>query len=63
MLLLVEVLNDLEVMGADIQNTFLSAPSLENHWIRVGTEFDAEKGNIFIVVCALYGLKSAIAAF
>ena len=30
-LLLVTALNDLEVMGADIHNSFLSAPNLDNH--------------------------------
>ena len=61
-LLLVAALNNLEVMGADMQNAFLSAPNLENHWIRAGTEFGAKQGKVFIVMHTLYGLKSASAA-
>ena len=60
---MVAALNDLEIMGEDIQNAFLSAPNLENHWIKAGSKFDAEQGKTFLVVRALYGLKSASAAF
>ena len=62
-LLMVGALNDLDVMGCDVQNAFLSADNLEKHWIRAGPEFRAEQGKIFIVVQVLYGLKSASAAF
>lgn len=62
-ILMAAALNGLEIKGADIQNAFLSAPNLEKHWIRAGTEFGAEQGKTFIVVRALYGLKSASAAF
>ena len=50
-------------MGADVQNSFLSADNLEKHWIRAGPKFGEEQGKVFIVVRALYGLKSASAAF
>ena len=50
-------------MGTDVQNAFLSADNLEKHWIRAGPEFGAEQGKVFIVVRALYGLKSASVAF
>ena len=62
-LLMIAALNGLEVMGADIQNAFLSAPNKEKNWIKAGPEFGAEQGKVFIVVRALYGLKSACAAF
>ena len=62
-MLLVAALNDLEVLGADIQNAFLSAPNLEKIWMKAGPEFGPEQGKTFIVVRALYGLKSASAAF
>ena len=62
-LLLVAALNGLDVKGADVQNAFISAKNLEKHWMRAGTEFGPEQGKIFIVVRALYGLKSASAAF
>ena len=60
---MVAALNDLEVQGSDVQNAFLSAKNLEKHWLRAGPEFGAEQGKVFIVVRALYGLKSASAAF
>ena len=62
-MLLIAALNDLEVLGADIQNAFLSAPNLEKIWMKAGPEFGPEQGKTFIVVRALYGLKSASAAF
>ena len=62
-LLTIAALNGLEVSGCDVQNAFLSADNLEKHWLRAGPEFGAEKGKAFIVKRALYGLKSASAAF
>ena len=62
-ILLAAALNDLDLQGADIQNAFLSAPNLEKHWLRAGPEFGSEQGKVFLVVRALYGLKSAGAAF
>ena len=62
-LLLAAALNDLDVMGSDIQNAFLSSDNLKKHWKRAGPEFGAEQGKVFIVVRALYGLKSATAVF
>ena len=62
-LLLAAALNDLNVMGADLQNTLLSAENIEKHWIRAGLKFGAEQGKVFIVVRALYELKSESTAF
>ena len=62
-LLTAAALNEVDVMGADIQNAFLSAPNKEKNWIKAGPEFGPEQGKVFIVVRALYGLKSACAAF
>jgi hypothetical protein len=56
-------LNGLEVLGADIQNAFLTAPCKEKVWLQAGTEFGAEQGKNLLVVRALYGLKSASASF
>ena len=36
---------------------------MEKHWLRAGPEFGPEQGKVFIVVRALYGLKSASAVF
>ena len=62
-LLMIAALNELDIQGCDVQNAFLSADNLEKHWLRAGPEFGNEQGKVFIVVRALYGLKSASAAF
>ena len=56
-------LNDLKVLGCDIQNAYLTAKCREKCWTRAGPEFGSEEGKIFIIVRALYGLKSSGAAF
>ena len=62
--LTIAALNDLlQVMAADIQNAYLSAPCRERVWCRVGPEFGQDAGKPFIIVRALYGLKSSGAAF
>ena len=62
-LLLIAALNELDVKGANVKNALLTAPYKERSWLRAGTEFMDEQGKIFIVVRALYGLKSASASF
>ena len=61
--LTIAALNDLKVMACDIQNAYLTAYCREKIWTRAGPEFGSEAGTIFIVRKALYGLKSAGAAF
>ncbi len=58
-LLTIAALNELDVLGADVQNAFLTAPNKEKCWIVAGPEFGPEEGKTFLVVKALYGLKSA----
>ena len=60
---LVAALNDLDVMSCDIQNAYLTAKCREKIYTIAGDEFGDEKGTIMIVRQALYGLKSAGAAF
>lgn len=43
-LLLVAALNNLDVQGADIQNTYLTAPKKEKLWMRAGPEFGELEG-------------------
>ena len=62
-LLTVAALNGLDVMGADVQNAFLTAPNKEKCWMIAGPEFGPEEGKMFLVVKALYGLKSASFSF
>jgi hypothetical protein len=56
-------LNGLKVMACDIQNAYLTADCREKIWTVAGPDFGSEAGTIFIVKKALYGLKSAGAAF
>ena len=62
-LLTIAALNGLDVLGADVQNAFLTAPNKEKCWIVAGPEFGPEEGKTFLVVKALYGLKSASFSF
>ena len=61
--LTITALNDLKVLAWDIQNAYLTADCREKIWTRAEPEFGSEAGKIFIVKKALYGLKSARAAF
>jgi hypothetical protein len=57
-------LNDLDLLAADIQNAYLNAPITEKVWKILGAEFGHDlQGRKAIIVRALYGLKSAGAAF
>jgi hypothetical protein len=60
---MIAALNDLEILGADVQNALLTALNKETVWIRAGPEFGPEEGTIFLVTRALYGLKFASASF
>jgi hypothetical protein len=57
------VLNDLDVMMGDIENAYLTAPITEKFWTMLGYEFGDDAGKRALIVRALYGLKSAGAAF
>ena len=61
--LMLAALNDLEVKTADIANAYLQAPVTEKIWCITGPEFGADEGRPAIIVRALYGLRSAGAAF
>ena len=62
--LLIAALNDLDVFSADIQNAYLTSPCEEKIWTILGAEFGPHRqGKKALVVRALYGLKSAGAAF
>ena len=61
--LTIAALNDLEVLAADVENAYLTAPCRERVWMRAGPEFGNREGKILIIKQALYGLKSSGAAF
>jgi hypothetical protein len=58
-LLMIAALNDLDILGADVQNAFLTAPNKEKCWMVAEPEFGSEEGKTFLVVKAFYGLNSA----
>jgi Reverse transcriptase (RNA-dependent DNA polymerase) len=62
--LLIAALNDLDILAADIQNAYLTSPCEEKIYTILGPEFGPHRqGKKAVVVRALYGLKSAGAAF
>jgi hypothetical protein len=62
-MLLFAALNDLDILGADIQNAYLQAETKEKIWFMAGAKFGSNQGRPCIIVCALYGLKSSGACF
>ncbi len=56
-------LNDLKVKVGDILNAYITASVKEKVWAVLGPEFGHDRGKSAIIVRALYGLKSAGAAF
>ena len=60
---LIVALNDFDIMSADIGNVCLNAPNKEKIWTVAGHEFGTDKGSVFIITRAIYGLKSAGAAW
>ena len=60
---LIAALNDLDIMAADIRNAYLNAPCHEKIWTMASPEFGTDCGAIFLFTRALYGLKSAGAAW
>jgi hypothetical protein len=56
-------LNDLEVEVGDVFNAYITAPVKEKVWTILEPKFGHDAGRSAIIVRALYGLKSAGAAF
>jgi len=52
-------LNDLKLMGSDVQNAYLTAPCEEKIWTILGPEFGDDQGTKALILWALYGVKSA----
>ena len=59
----IAALNKLGILGCDIQNAYISAPSREKIYCIAVREFGSDAGKVMIVRRALYGLKSSGAAF
>jgi hypothetical protein len=56
-------LNELKVKMGDVLNTYITASVKDKVWTILGTKFGHDSGKCAIIVHALYGLKSAGAAF
>ncbi len=61
--LTVASLNDLDVKVGDVLNAYITALVKEKVWTILGPKFGHDSGKSAIIVHALYGLKSAGAAF
>ncbi len=56
-------LNDLEVKVGNVLNIYITAPVMEKVWTILGSKFGHDSGKSAVIVCALYRLKNAGAAF
>ncbi len=56
-------LNDLEVKVGNVLNAYITAPVKEKVWTILGPKFGHDSGKSAVIVHALYGHKSAGAAF
>jgi hypothetical protein len=56
-------LNDLKVKVGNVLNAYFTAPVKEKVWTILGPKFGLDSGKSVVIVCALYGLKGAGAAF
>ena len=61
--LTITVLNDLDIFGCDIQNTYIITPYREKIYTITETEFGSDTGKLIIVTRALYGLRSSSVSF
>ena len=60
--LLMAALNDLEDKVGNVLNTYITAPVTKKVWTVLGLKFGSDAGKSAVIVCTLYGLKSAGAA-
>jgi hypothetical protein len=56
---LIAALNELDIVGADVQNAYINAETKEKVYTTAGPEFGSNAGRPAIIVQALYGLKSS----
>ena len=61
--LMLAALNALEVKCGDVMNAYITDPINEKIWTILRPKFGADQGKKALIVRALYGLKSAGAAF
>ena len=56
---LIAALNELDIVGEDVQNAYINAETKEKVYTTAGPEFGSNAGRPAIIVRALYGLKSS----
>ena len=56
---LAAALNDLDVLAANIQNAYLTSPTMEKVYTIAGPEFGSDAGRPAVIMRALYGLRSS----
>jgi hypothetical protein len=56
---LIAALNDVDILLCNLENAYLNAVCHEKIGFKGKLECGKDKGKVLIVVCALYGLKSA----
>ena len=61
--LVISEFNDPEVKCGDVLNAYITVPIGEKVWTNLGPEFGDDAGKWMLIFRALYGLKSAGAAF
>ena len=57
--LIIEALNHLDIQSENIENTYLKASGREKVWTRAGPKVGQDECKFFIIVMALYGIKSS----
>jgi hypothetical protein len=56
---LIAALNDLDILGANVQNAYINAKTTEKVYFIAGPEFGSNQGRPWEIVRAFYGLKSS----
>ena len=61
--LLIAALNDIVILAGNIQNAYLNATTKEKIYFIAGNERKGNKDRVFVIICALYGLKNSALQF
>ena len=62
-LFIIAALYNTKVLAADISNNFLNDKCADKVCFKAGPKFESREGMWVIIVCTIYGLKSAGASF
>ena len=61
--LMITALNNLQVKTGDDLNAYITAQVTEHVWTTLGPEWGPDTGKCDLIICTLYGLKSASTTF